>query len=60
MTKREAIDRIRKSNPSASPEFLAKFTPEELQAYLHQLESLQDRPQPTARSAAATSAQRCF
>lgn len=54
MTKREAIERIIQSNPSAKPEFLAKFTPEEIQAYLRQLESVKDRPQPMSFPETAT------
>ena len=42
MTKRETIDRIVVHNPSARPEFLAEFTPDELRDYLRQLESLED------------------
>lgn len=42
MTKRETIDRIVAHNPSARPEFLAEFTPDELRDYLRQLESLED------------------
>jgi hypothetical protein len=44
MTKRETIDQIVARNPSARPEFLAEFTPEELDDYLRQLETL---PAPT-------------
>ena len=47
MTKRETIDRILRHNQSARPEFLARFRPKELQAYLRQLESLEDRPYTT-------------
>jgi hypothetical protein len=48
MTKRETIDRIVARNPSARPEFLAEFTPEELGDYLRQLESV---PAPTEQDA---------
>ena len=47
MTKRETIDRIVAHNPSARPEFLVEFTPDELRDYLRQLESLEDSPQQT-------------
>lgn len=47
MTKRETIDRIVVRNPSAKPEFLAEFTPQELRDYLRQLESLDGSPRQT-------------
>lgn len=37
MTKREMIDKIRRLNPTAKPDFLADFAEEDLLAYLHQL-----------------------
>ena len=37
MTKRELIDRIRRLNPTARPDFLADFSEDDLQDYLHQL-----------------------
>ena len=40
MTKRELVDRIRRLNPTAQPEFLAHFTEEDLLAYLHQLQEI--------------------
>ena len=58
MTKRQAIDRIMQRNPSARPDFLADFTPEELQAYLRQLESLRRYRQPDGSPAAEAAAQR--
>jgi len=41
MNKREIIERIQKMNRSASGEFLASFSDEELLAYLHQLQELE-------------------
>lgn len=41
MNKRETIDLIRRSNPSAHPEFLASFDQDELLAYLHQLQEVE-------------------
>ncbi len=46
MTKRDAIERIMQRNRSAKPEFLAEFSDRDLHDYLHQLESLDDRPPP--------------
>lgn len=40
MTKREMIDYICEINKSAKPEFLAKFSEEELSAYLERLVEL--------------------
>ena len=40
MTKRELIERIRRMNPTARPEFLATFSEGELIAYLHQLQEV--------------------
>lgn len=40
MSKRETIDRIRRLNPTAMPEFLATFQEMDLLAYLHQLQEL--------------------
>lgn len=40
MSKRETIDRIRRLNPTAQPEFLATFQADDLLAYLHQLQEL--------------------
>lgn len=40
MSKRETIDRIRRLNPTAMPEFLATFQQLDLLAYLHQLQEL--------------------
>jgi hypothetical protein len=40
MSKRETIDRIRRLNPTAQPEFLASFEAPDLLAYLHQLQEL--------------------
>jgi len=40
MSKRETIDRIRRLNPTAMPEFLATFEDGDLLAYLHQLQEL--------------------
>ncbi len=40
MSKRETIDRIRRLNPTAQPEFLATFEAPDLLAYLHQLQEL--------------------
>ncbi|HOA74919.1 MAG TPA: hypothetical protein PL151_03900 [Phycisphaerae bacterium] len=40
MSKRETIDRIRRLNPTAQPEFLATFDDADLLAYLHQLQEL--------------------
>ncbi len=58
MTKRDAIEQIMKHNPSARPEFLSRFSEEELRAYLRQLESIQTRPCATPARAAATTADR--
>jgi len=41
MSKRDMIDRIRRLNPTAQPEFLASFDEEELLAYLRQLTELE-------------------
>ncbi len=41
MSKPEIIDRIRRMNPTAKPEFLASFSDEDLLAYLRQLQELQ-------------------
>jgi len=41
MTKREIIDQIMRLNRSAKPGFLARFSAENLLAYLHQLKELQ-------------------
>lgn len=41
MSKREAIDQIRRFNPSAQAEFLATFQLADLLAYLHQLQELE-------------------
>ncbi len=41
MTKREAIDLIRRINPTAQPDFLADFQQEDLLAYLHQLQEVE-------------------
>jgi hypothetical protein len=40
MSKRETIDRIRRLNPTALPEFLAHFEDADLLAYLYQLQEL--------------------
>lgn len=40
MSKREIIDHIQKLNATASAEFLARFSDEELLAYLNQLEEV--------------------
>ena len=50
MTKRDAIDRIMRRNPSAKPEFLAEFSDQDLHDYLDQLESLDDRRPPQGPS----------
>ena len=41
MSKRDMIDRIRRLNPTAQPEFLAEFNDEDLLAYLRQLTELE-------------------
>lgn len=41
MNKRDIIDRIRRLNPTARPEFLASFAVDDLLAYLHQLQELE-------------------
>lgn len=46
MNKREIIDHIRELNTTAQPDFLADFAPEDLLAYLHQLQEVErDRTQ---------------
>ncbi len=40
MSKRDLIDRIRRYNPTAQPEFLASFDESDLLAYLHQLQEV--------------------
>lgn len=41
MSKRDMIDRIRRLNPSARPEFLAEFEESDLLEYLRQLSELE-------------------
>jgi hypothetical protein len=41
MSKRDLIDRIRRHNPTAQPEFLASFDEKDLLAYLHQLQEVE-------------------
>ena len=41
MSKRDMIDRIRRINPTAQPEFLASFDEDDLLAYLRQLTELE-------------------
>ena len=41
MTKRDMIDHIRRLNPTAEAEFLARFTQDDLLAYLHQLQEIE-------------------
>ncbi len=41
MSKRDMIDRIRRLNPSARPEFLAEFEENDLLDYLRQLSELE-------------------
>ncbi|HSW45806.1 MAG TPA: hypothetical protein VLM89_09565 [Phycisphaerae bacterium] len=41
MSKRDMIDRIRRFNPTAQPEFLADFDEPDLLAYLGQLTELE-------------------
>ena len=40
MSKREIVDMIHRLNPSATSDFLASFTEEDLLAYLHQLQEI--------------------
>jgi hypothetical protein len=40
MSKREVIDVIQRMNPTASSDFLAHFTEDDLLAYLHQLQEI--------------------
>ena len=40
MSKRETIEVIQRLNPTASSDFLATFTEEDLLAYLHQLQEI--------------------
>lgn len=41
MSKRDMIDRIRRLNPTAQPEFLAEFQENDLLDYLRQLSDLE-------------------
>lgn len=41
MTKRDIIDSIRRHNPTAGPDFLARFNEEDLLAYLHHLRDVE-------------------
>jgi hypothetical protein len=41
MSKRDMIDRIRRLNPTAQPEFLADFDEDDLLDYLRQLTELE-------------------
>lgn len=45
MTKRDTIDAIRGYNTTASPDFLAEFSSEELAKYLDRLASMPHRKQ---------------
>ena len=40
MSKRDMIDTIHRLNPTATSDFLASFTEDELLAYLHQLQEI--------------------
>jgi hypothetical protein len=53
MSKRETIDRIRRLNPTAQPEFLATFEDADLLAYLHQLQELDRERREQAADATA-------
>lgn len=57
MSKREVIDVIHRMNPTASSDFLANFTEDDLLAYLHQLQEIdrERRFQQTEREPALAS-----
>jgi hypothetical protein len=58
VSKYELIDHIRRINTSASPDFLAAFSEEDLRAYFYQLQELQheiaqrQEPRPARREEA--------
>jgi hypothetical protein len=56
MNKRDMIERIRDLNPTATPEFLARFNDEDLAAYLRQLQELERDRRSRAERALAMSA----
>lgn len=56
MNKRDLIDRIRDLNATATPEFLASFSEDDLVAYLKQLQELERDRRVRAERALAMSA----
>ena len=56
MTKPQLIDEIQRRNPTASEDFLAQFSIDELADYLSQLRSLPPEQEPALVGAAYTAA----